>query len=83
MTKRKFYRSTVVVTVLHEEEGLLNQMTELGEIADLIEAGDCSGAWSVKKEETLNGKQIAKALLEQKSDPEFFRITEEGNDVES
>lgn len=45
-----------------------------------------TGEFSGKVEETshqiLNGKEAADALIAQDSDSTFFRIDEEGNDVE-
>lgn len=82
MTTRKFYKSTIILEVLHEESNALNSVTELGEIAAMICEGDCSGSWTIKKHKVLNGKQVALALQEQGSDPEFFQLDEHGEDID-
>ncbi len=45
-----------------------------------ITEGDCSGDWKVTKVKELNGKQAAKALIEQGSEPSFFGLTDDGED---
>jgi len=44
--------------------------------------GDCSGNVELTETEVLNGKQIAKKLIDQSSDPEFFQVDEKGNDID-
>jgi hypothetical protein len=44
--------------------------------------GDCSGQWEVVEAKELNGKQAARALLAQASDPGFFRLTKKGEDID-
>lgn len=76
MTNRKFYRTTVVIEILTEDKHYNPQCLE--HIGLDISSGDCSGTWKITKSETLNGKQAAKALIAQGSDPEFFGIDEDG-----
>jgi hypothetical protein len=80
MTDRKFHKTIIKVEVLSEEpipEGMDLQNV----IAECTEGG-----WSMRqfgwKETELNGKQAAKALLLQGSDPGFFQLDEKGNDAE-
>lgn len=80
-TKREFHKITVEVTVLCEDQSGPYDMT-LGELARAIVDGDYSGDHKVTKHKVLNGKQMAKALKKQGSDPEFFQIDAKGNDLE-
>jgi hypothetical protein len=79
MTTRKFYRTVVQVEVLSEEP---YNFESLQQTAYDIEEGDCSGTCDVIKTQVLNGKQVVAALDKQGSDSEFFRLNEDGNDVE-
>lgn len=66
-------------------EVLSEEPLEYDSLSDLKYAthqGDCSGRFLADKRTTLNGKQCAKALLAQGSEPQFFAIDEEGNDLE-
>jgi len=47
----------------------------------MITEGDCSGQVRTVLQEELNGKQAAEALLNQASDPSFFSLTENGDDI--
>jgi len=80
MTKRKFFKATFKVEVLSEEP--LTGSESLADLSYMTIEGDCSGAHELIKQDTLNGKQAAKALQAQGSDPEFFQIDENGNDVD-
>jgi len=79
MTKRKFHRTVVEVEILSQEpvggvdlETIHHQITE----------GDWSGHVCTKSVETLDGKQAADALKKQASDPCFFGLDDDGNDME-
>jgi hypothetical protein len=80
MTERKFYETKVVVTILSEEE--LNPNLDLEQLHYAIRDGDCSGQTEIMEPKTLNGKEAVKALLNQASDPSFFRLTDDGEDLE-
>ncbi len=78
MTERKFYRTVVQTEVLSE--------SPIGEIGldtlhYMITEGDCSGHVKTVLQEELDGKQAAEALLNQASDPSFFSLTENGDDL--
>ena len=78
MSNRKFHMTIIQVTVLSEypyEGGSLSQIDH-----DITE-GDCSGAHEVISQLELTGKEMAEALMKQASDPGFFRLTPEGEDV--
>lgn len=79
MTKRTFYKTVIQVTVLSEEPF---ESEDLSEINYAITEGGCSGDVNTILTEKLDGKQIAKELQSQGSDPEFFRVDEDGNDTE-
>lgn len=80
MTERKFYKATFTVEVLSEEP--LDGSQSLADLSEMTMEGPCSGKCEMKSHETLDGKQTATALQEQGSDPEFFSIDEDGNDVD-
>ena len=79
MTDRKFHRTIIQVEVLSE--------SPFGPVAldtrhHMITEGDCSGKLTTGLEEELDGKQAADALLKQASDPSFFNLTEDGDDLD-
>jgi hypothetical protein len=63
------YKTKVVITVLSEEE---LPSADLDFIADEITNGDYSGACRIEEVEKLTRRQMALALLEQNSDPDFL-----------
>ncbi len=79
MTERKFYKTVVAVEILSEEPIEADGLT-LDEIQHQITEGDWSGMVSVKSTKELNGKQAARALTNQASDPSFFRLKPDGTD---
>lgn len=79
MTSRKFFKTIVKVTVLSEEP--IHEM-ELNELHYAITEGGMSGEVEYGFQNKLNGKQAAMELLAQGSDPSFFRLTEDGEDIE-
>ena len=78
MTKRKFYKTVFQIELLSEEPISPDSLEEISRLAE----GDCSAKWGEKSHKTLNGKQAAKELQKQGSDPEFFMIDENGNELE-
>ena len=83
MTKRKFYRSQVVVEILSEEPLRNGSFESLLDVHHEITEGHCSGQWQFTvMNEVLDGAGAAKALATQFSDPEFFRLTCDGDDTE-
>lgn len=79
MTTRKFHKTVVQVEILSEEP---IEITDLNSIHYNITEGDWSGVVKVKSSKELTGKQAATALLNQGSDPGFFRLTTDGKDAE-
>ncbi len=80
MSKRKFYKTTITVTVLSEDPGVSGY--ELGTIAREIVDGDLVGSWS-GDEKKIDAKECARLLSEVGSDPEFFNLDEDGNDSDA
>lgn len=78
-SQRKFYRTIIQVEVLSEEP---YEITDLEDIAYDVDQGDCSGITKIVSTETVGGPEITKLLEAQGSDPEFFQLTPEGEDIE-
>lgn len=79
VSKRKFYKTRIVVDVLSEDP---LEWDNLNDINYLIVQGDCSGHVEEHGCKVLNGRQAARELMKQGSDPGFFRLTEKGEDVD-
>lgn len=79
MSKRKFYKTIFTVEVLSEDFPVKD--LSLKELAEETVHGDYSAQTEITKTEQLTGKEAADALVAQGSDPEFFMLDEEGNDV--
>jgi hypothetical protein len=80
MTKRKFHKTTFVLTVLSEEP--LSGDEDLLELHNMTDTGDCVGDLKCDKTEEMDGKQAADALYEARSEPSFFMLDDKGNDDE-
>ncbi len=79
---KKYYRTVVEVVVLSDtpyEE--LFPHDNLAFIAREISDGDCVGAVTVTKQETTDGATMAKALYAAGSEPSFFMLDNDGNEV--
>lgn len=81
MTERKFYRTVVQIEILSEDPYVYKDLLD---VHDDITDGECSGlVTDVVLNEECNGARMAELLTAQSSDPEFFRITPFGDDLES
>jgi len=80
MTDRKFYKTVIKIEVLSEEP--IPAGMEYENVIHECKEGDWSMRPLGEKETVLDGKQAARALLNQGSDPSFFGLTEDGNDNE-
>ncbi len=76
---RKFHKTTIVLEVLSEDEGVEDM--GLGEIAEAISTGDCVGRHKVQSVKALGGKAVVRALYDFGSDPGFFQLDENGKDI--
>ncbi len=79
MTKRKFYKKVLLVTILSESP---YESNDLDTVAYDIVQGDCSGTVECTYQKTINGIEAAKELTNQGSEPSFFRLNEDGTDME-
>jgi hypothetical protein len=79
MSKRKFYKTVLKVVVLSEEPF---EWDSLEGVATAITDGGCSGDVKEVGSVLMSGREAAKALMDQGSDPGFFRLDEDGEDVE-
>lgn len=80
VSARKFYRTRFFVEVLSEEE--IPAHMSLGEVMQECQDGDYSGDSGHLNTKVLDGRQAAKALQKQGSDPGFFRLTAKGEDAD-
>lgn len=79
-SKRKFYVNRYLVTLLSEEP--LPDAMSLSSIAYEMNEGDCVGEVEQLRCKKVSSKQIVKQLEEVGSDPAFFQLDEEGNDLD-
>ena len=87
MSKRKFYRVVYTCEVLTDDKEIFDTMYNgfwrMDEVASEIESGDCSGNFYVKSAQEVTPKKMVKLLQDQGSDPEFFSLDEDGNDIDN
>jgi hypothetical protein len=82
LSKRKFYRTLIQVEILSEDP--FNEWPhDLPAIDYAITNGPCSGnVTELVTDEECDGPSMVKLLKAQGSDPEFFGLTDEGEDIE-
>lgn len=80
MTARKFYKTVIKFEVLSEEP--IPDNVDYSQILFECKEGDYSMRELGEKQTVLNGKQAARALINQGSDPEFFQLNKDGEDIE-
>jgi len=76
-SKRKFFKTIIQVEVLSEDEPY--KFNYLNELYYDITDGHCSGDIEVISQEQLTPEEAAKALIAQRSDPDFFGLDKDGN----
>ena len=79
MTARKFYKKVYRVEVLSMEP--IPDGIELENVLEESTVGWYSSDIHEDAETVLNGEDMAKELVKQRSDPGFFGLTSDGNDV--
>ena len=79
MNARKFYRTVFQVEVLSESP---IGAVELDTLHHMITEGECSGDVKIMSRQKLDGKQAAKALLKQGSDPGLFNLDHHGKGID-
>lgn len=77
---RKFFKTIVQIEILSEDEPYPDGKS-LQDINYDITDGHCSGVVKTIKSEQLTGADAAEALLSQGSDPYFFQLDNEGNEI--
>lgn len=75
-----YYRTPVTITVL--SEGPLDEEMSPAEIAYAIDEGDCVGTVEFGTSEKLSGKAMAEALTAAGSEPEFFQLDPDGDQLD-
>jgi len=80
LTPKVFYRRVIQVEILSEEPYDQDDLTQIGN--DIIE-GDLSGYVTEISTENVDGPAMAQLLIKQGSDPEFFRLDDEGNTIDA
>jgi hypothetical protein len=78
--ERTFYKTTITIEVLSEYHigGL-----SLVDVVHNMEHGDFSGQVKGEEVEELNGAEMAWHLIEQGSEPAFFQLDDDGNDLDA
>ena len=79
MTNRKFYKREITIEVIAEEP-FPEQMDIEGIVYEAIN-GDYSMRITKDNTTEVNGKQAARTLIMQASDPAFFALDAHGNDI--
>lgn len=77
-SKRTFYRYVYRLEMLSEEP---RPALSLADIAYEIHDGGCVGSFAEEAVEEVNGYEMAQLLLEFGSEPGFFQLDEQGNEV--
>lgn len=79
LSTRKFYKTTYKVVLLSEDP--MPDNLSLSDVEYAMTEGHCSGEFDLDSEEPLDGLAMAKALIAQRSDPEFLGLTKDGEDL--
>lgn len=80
MSKRKFFRTLVRVEVLSEDHPA--EFDDLEDLAYSTNEGPYVGRMLVLKPDRLTGKEAADQLYRMGSEPGFFMLDDNGEDVE-
>ena len=82
MTKKKrIYRTVITITVLSEKP-LIQSHNSMQNIIDGIDEGDYIGHTSFNDSQELVGKNAVNEITKLGSNPEFFQMDCNGNDIE-
>jgi len=77
--ERKFYKTVITVEVLSEGP---YEFVSLRQVVDDITDGDCSGKIEDGESVELSREDFVAACEAQGSDPEFFSLDADGNDID-
>ena len=80
MTNRKFYKRVYRIEVLSESR--IPDDLELRDVLVEAELGEYSADITDESDIVLNGADASQELMKQRSSPEFFRLTPDGDDVD-
>ena len=78
--KKQYYKTVIQIEILSEEP--YPDPRPLEDISYDITEGHCSGVLKTVSSEKVDGPTMAKLLQEQESDPEFFGLDENGNEID-
>jgi len=78
-SERKFFKQTIIVTVLFE--GCPLEWDSLDDLAKAIDYGDSVGQTKEAPMKCLTPKEAADALYMVGSDPSFFQLSDDGSDL--
>ena len=76
----KFYRTVITLEILSEDTG--PSEASLGEIADECDDGAWSGHFLKVEQTEVTPKKMAELLQGQGSDPSFFDLTPDGEELD-
>jgi hypothetical protein len=76
---RRFFRTTITVEVL--SMGAPVQYDDLADVAWAVMEGPCVGSVVDELVEAIDAVDVVDILGDMGSDPEFFRLDDEGNDL--
>ncbi len=76
MADKKFYRYTYKMVILTDKKYYPCSLEQIGHD---IDRGDYVGSWDKEKVEVLTPAEMAEALFEIGSEPEFFGLEENDN----
>jgi hypothetical protein len=81
MNRHYFRRTVIQVEVLSDDKDRDFGNMDLDDIAYSITDGGCRGTFRVVSDKRVTGKEMAKLVRAQGSDPEFFQIDDKGRSI--
>jgi len=80
---KKFYRTVITVEVLHEHPRHPHKGMSLADVDRMISGGShpCAGKVTFSDPVEMNAKEAAQALIAIGEQPEWFAITEDGDEA--
>ena len=78
--KRKFYKTVIQIEILTED--LPYESGDLYDMASDTDTGECVGITRILRWDELTGRQMAAALYTAGSEPGFFRLDGQGQEIE-
>lgn len=78
--KKTIYKTVIEVEILSEDP--IPDGISLSEVAEQGYDGDFSVVAETKSSKPIRGKKAVEAIINQGSDPEFFGMDRDGNEIE-